>query len=570
MKRTTWCRITAIVLSFVLLLLGCGIDASAYNLPKGYTMSSSYKSGKYYSQLAAVQLTGNQRTDIAAIAVSQIGYHEGAKGVFSGNSSSTANYTEYNRYAYYLDNAAWCGSFVSWCAAMAGIPTDILPKTAGAKPVYWKMIGSGKLDGATAKTPEDLVTNGGSYLPQVGDLVFFGPKSTGDPSKNSCNHVGLIVEVNLTYSGKTVTQIELITAEGNYSNKVSQNKYIFNSEKRDGHAYSSTYLNTFGVPNYAEEETPEYASLDIGAYGGSYLRTTTPVCDEVRKLQQGLNLVSVLDKNISLPILTVDGKFDNNTLTAVKSFQKAEALTVDGVVGSDTWNALRSDVIKLTKAHESDYIVSEHRLYAYKGDSLASVLPEDVTVIAEDAFRYRSGITAIALPVGLQTVSDGAFSACTALKTISYAGTEEGYASIKIMGSNAVFEKAVVSYALVNITFVLDGAETTVTVPSGSIPKIPSQMILEKQGTALYEYVFLGWRMNGVLYEGLPQVDSDCTFVAEFSAQKRILNVDVLNGLLIALSDVPSNIALYDFVEDGILNVEDLNALLILLAGSNE
>lgn len=567
MKLTMRYRIAAIILSCVLVFLGCAIGANAYKMPSGYVFSNSYKSGQYYSQLAAVQLTGNQREDIVSIAVSQIGYHEGSKGVFSGNSSSTANYTEYNRYAYNLDNAAWCGSFVSWCAAMAGIPTTILPKTAGAKPVYWKVVGSGKLEGATAKTPENLVTNGGTYIPQIGDLVFFGSKSTGNPANNSCSHVGLIIEVNLTYSGEKIAEIEIITAEGNYSNKVSRNQYVFNSEKRNGHAYSSTYLNTFGVPNYEKEATPEYSSIDIGAYGGTYLRTTTPVCDEVRKLQQALNIVSVMDKAISLPILTVDGKFDENTLASVKSFQKAEGLSVDGVVGNDTWSALRSDVILLTKAQESDYIVQNNTLYAYKGVSALPVLPNDITAIAEDAFRYRTGVTAITLPASLTSIEDGAFSACASLKNVTYAGTMQAYATVKVMGNNATLENASVFYKMVDVTFRSEENVVTVTVANGSVPTIPAQMVPQKQGTALEEYVFCGWMMNGSLYTEIPAVSADATFVAEYALRERVLNVETLNDLLTALTNEPDDITIYDFVADGVLNVDDLNALLVILAG---
>ena len=41
---------------------------------------------------------------------------------------------------------------------------------------------------------------------------------------------------------------------------------------------------------------------------------------------------------------TVDGIFGNNTLSAVKQFQKDNKLSVDGIVGPKTWNKLKSIV----------------------------------------------------------------------------------------------------------------------------------------------------------------------------------------------------------------------------------
>ena len=38
--------------------------------------------------------------------------------------------------------------------------------------------------------------------------------------------------------------------------------------------------------------------------------------------------------------MSVDGIFGNNTLNAVKDFQRVNSLTVDGLVGNNTWKTL--------------------------------------------------------------------------------------------------------------------------------------------------------------------------------------------------------------------------------------
>ena len=62
---------------------------------------------------------------------------------------------------------------------------------------------------------------------------------------------------------------------------------------------------------------------------------------EVKELQELLNLAGAS--------LNVDGVFGNDTYNAVISFQAVHDLTIDGIVGPKTWDALYSGNKSLIK-----------------------------------------------------------------------------------------------------------------------------------------------------------------------------------------------------------------------------
>jgi peptidoglycan hydrolase-like protein with peptidoglycan-binding domain len=71
-----------------------------------------------------------------------------------------------------------------------------------------------------------------------------------------------------------------------------------------------------------------------------YLRSKPVYDDCVVKLQGALNLWRV-QKGIMVPQLLIDGKFGSDTKSRVKHFQDIKDLLADGIVGQDTWAALR-------------------------------------------------------------------------------------------------------------------------------------------------------------------------------------------------------------------------------------
>ncbi len=206
------------------LLIVVTVSVSVFAVTPSYTVSSSYKNSTYYNKLLDVKLTGNQAQDIVNVALSQEGYHEGSSSSnLGGNSSSSANYTEYGNWFGRQDN--WCAIFISWCANQAGIPTSIVKKNAVAS-------------GSTCQFGEKKYTFG-SRAPQVGDIIYVQNDSDSD-----VDHVGLIYKVDNTY---------IYAVEGNFGNKVGTIKYYKDSGKQT--YYSSTKILFYGVPDYAKSSS---------------------------------------------------------------------------------------------------------------------------------------------------------------------------------------------------------------------------------------------------------------------------------------------------------------------------
>lgn len=153
--------------------------------------SASYASGIFCRRLENIILTGNPRTDIVNVALSQIGYCEGdSTDQISGCQPGTKNYTEYGLWYNKLqeapggyEKAMWCASFVSWCASQAGISTDTVYYHAYT--VYGLNWFTDNADVYTRQQVEDHI-----YSPQPGDIVYFKSSRNGD----KVNHVGIVLK----------------------------------------------------------------------------------------------------------------------------------------------------------------------------------------------------------------------------------------------------------------------------------------------------------------------------------------------------------------------------------------
>ena len=140
--------------------------------------------------------------------------------------------------------------------------------------------------------------------PQPGDIVFFKYST----NRRRTNHVGIITSV--------ADSNHFTTIEGNTSVKSNDNGGAVMERQR-------TRVNVVAFARPLYEDLGDYhPTLRRGAKGES-----------VELLQELLNVNGFQVK--------VDGDFGVLTENAVREFQKANRLVVDGVVGSNTWKKLK-------------------------------------------------------------------------------------------------------------------------------------------------------------------------------------------------------------------------------------
>lgn len=197
---------------------------------------------------------------------------------------------------------AWCATFVTACAIKCGA-TDIIPKECSCNKMIELLKGLG------------YWVENDAYVPAPGDLIFYDweDKGTGDNTGVS-DHVGIVEKV----SGDTITVIE-----GNYNNAC----------KRRSLKVNGRYIRGYGVPKYDIEPT----SAAVVTVSLPILKKGSKV-EAVKTLQRLLNALGFTDATEKA--LVVDGSFGTATLYALKSFQNAKKLEVDGVCGAATWGAL--------------------------------------------------------------------------------------------------------------------------------------------------------------------------------------------------------------------------------------
>ncbi len=217
----------------------------------------------------------------------------------------------------------WCATYVSAVAIACGL-TDIMPTECSCA----KMVELYKKKG---RWQED-----DAYVPKLGDLVMYdwGDTGKGD-NKDNPDHVGIVAFI----SGNSMKIIE-----GNKSNSVAYRALSVNGKYIRGYCLPDYVSKANGVK---EEKLPSATTTT----NTSTATTTKPKVETVYYsvrlplLKYGSEVPAVKTMQLLLlangyNVLAEYGSFDKETETALKAYQKAKKLEVDGKCGEKTWGAL--------------------------------------------------------------------------------------------------------------------------------------------------------------------------------------------------------------------------------------
>lgn len=194
---------------------------------------------------------------IVAVAIGEIGYHEGA-----GNQTKYGEYTGTN-------GLSWCHAFVSWCANECGfVDMGIFPKTASCETGRQWFI-----------SHQEYQVSDGSYEPQPGDIIYFDYDHVG-----VSHHVGIV-----EYTENGVVH----TIEGNKNDQVMRAHYDLTYAGIMGYgqpAYPETGINEYGTASEFLAECKKVADTIVGdgdwVYSNSNLKNTF---EEARKKARKTN-----------------------------------------------------------------------------------------------------------------------------------------------------------------------------------------------------------------------------------------------------------------------------------------
>lgn len=278
---------------------------------------------------------------VIEIAKAEIGYLEKASNSNLDSKTLNAGKNNYTKYARDLDNIPgfyngkkngypWCEVFVDWCFVKAyGVDNA---KRLLCQPN--KSLGAGcQYSMNYYKTKGQLKTT-----PKIGDQIFF-KSSSGEIS-----HTGLVYNVDKTY---------VYTIEGNTS---SASGVVANGGGVFAKKYSLSYgcIAGYGRPAYDEEPVTKVTVLEWqkaaiadgfkfpkygadGEFGNECIAVAKKAIVKKRIIYKYKNLTKLVQRAVGVE---ADGLCGPKTVEAIKKYQLANGLLVDGEVGLNTWKKI--------------------------------------------------------------------------------------------------------------------------------------------------------------------------------------------------------------------------------------
>lgn len=213
-------------------------------------------------------------------------------------------------------NQPWCNIFCN-----AGFIT-VFGLQLGAAMIY-QPVGSGS---ALCRASAQFFRDHGAFVrsPEPGDIIFF--YSGGD-----INHQGIVTRV----TGGTVS-----TVEGNSSDAVSARNYRIGDSNIAGYGRPNWSL-AANSPVSHPTVKPDTASSAQKADESNRVSVMVPVLRMGNIGPAVYAMQSMLLANkLSLGSYGADGDFGSLTAAALRAFQSNNGLTIDGICGKKTWEAL--------------------------------------------------------------------------------------------------------------------------------------------------------------------------------------------------------------------------------------
>lgn len=259
------------------------------------------------------------RQQFVAMAESFLGYNEADKShrkiidIYNAHKPLARSYK-----VSYTD--AWCATFVSAMAIQCGL-TDIMPTECGCGQMVELYKKLGRWQENEAVTPE------------VGDIIMYDWADTGNGDNTGYpDHVGIVCEIGPNW---------LKIIEGNLSNSVKYRWMADNGKFIRGYCKPDFASAAAGAkPVKLPETKPAAPTAKTEVQEARYtmnMRTLKKGSkgEDVKALQ-----ILLIGRGYSCGSAGADGDFGSATDKAVRAYQKAKKLEVDGKAGPATMGSL--------------------------------------------------------------------------------------------------------------------------------------------------------------------------------------------------------------------------------------